>query len=558
MITKTTEEDRLYSEPLREQASLGYGQHAHEARANVSYFETSDIDFILQTRATPLFILDIHAVRKQVARFANLLPDVPIYYSTKTNPHPAIIEALSSMGHGFDVATLEEVRLVLKHGARPEDLIFTHPVKTVEEMLSAYELGVRKFTCDSISELKRHEKYIPFSEHYVRIAPISNASLYDYKNKFGATPDDLESILDYARIKGLNLAGISFMTGSQSLSIDPWLDMFRYLESVIRKYYHSLPSLRTINIGSGFPIQYGFSETVSLDDIAIAVQDFSKKIPSDMRLVSEPGRYLVAPSTILATSVVQRIQRGSQDWLYTDANAYSGLIEIIESGGRFPYRITTRQAGPTKSFMIAGKTLDPDDILGSNVQLNALTGPGDILFVRDAGAYTSSFLTNYHSLPYPEIVVCDSEYVDNVSVATNKMGVTGLRAKRKIKSGETVFNVSGYHSAQRTRTTFQTSKEGHTEPSLYGAFLNHSCNPNVGTHTKKDRNGVLSIIARQDINTGDDVVIDYAMFEYETGPMAKVRCLCGSDLCRGTITGHKDLAAKTRNMYKGWVADHLE
>jgi SET domain-containing protein len=59
-------------------------------------------------------------------------------------------------------------------------------------------------------------------------------------------------------------------------------------------------------------------------------------------------------------------------------------------------------------------------------------------------------------------------------------------------------------------------------------FLNHSCEPNAGFA------GNIVIIAMRDIEPGEEVTTDYALFDDSDGQMA---CNCGTPSCRGTISG---------------------
>jgi hypothetical protein len=135
------------------------------------------------------------------------------------------------------------------------------------------------------------------------------------------------------------------------------------------------------------------------------------------------------------------------------------------------------------------------------------------------------------------------------------MGIGGLKADRAFQAGDILFQVSGYFTKARTRTSFQVDRDRHIEPTIFGAFLNHSCDPNVGVHTNEF--GYYDVIARRHIAAGEDIGADYAMFEYETGAMSQVPCLCGSPKCRKHITGYKDLPTETRKAYAGYIAAYL-
>jgi len=520
------------------------------------YFDSPDIAHVLPSFISPALIIDAEIVRRQFREFQQALPHVTPFYSVKTNPHPLVIDTLEEFGCHYDAATLGEIKMLLSRGVAAGDILFTHPVKTVAEITEASALGVNAFTLDSLEELRRLGETVPEAHLFLRLSLRANASLYDYKQKFGANVEEAQVILDYAEEHKLLVSGVSFMVGSQSMAVGPWEEALERVLELFTVYHETLPSLRIVNIGSGFPLPYAFDEPVpTLTEIAAVITACQARFPADVEFIAEPGRYIAGPAAAFKTQVCRRIERGEKHWLYTDVNAYSGLIEIIESGGKFQYPLSSDASGEPEPFMVAGKTLDPDDMLGLNVSLPANTTEGNIITVREAGAYSTSFFTDYHSLPHPSIITVDSKYAGNVGLGVVQMGIGGLQARRAFEPGEVLFEVSGHFYPERTRTTFQVAVDQHIEPTIFGAYLNHSCDPNVGVRTNKF--GYYDVIARRHIKPGEDIAADYAMFEYETGPMSKVKCLCSSPLCRTHITGYKDLPEDVREAYQGYTATYL-
>ena len=82
--------------------------------------------------------------------------------------------------------------------------------------------------------------------------------------------------------------------------------------------------------------------------------------------------------------------------------------------------------------------------------------------------------------------------------------------------------------------------------------INHSCSPNVGYRTSQ---GGVDYIAYRDIECGEEIVADYAMGNYIVQHMPS--CVCGTEKCRGDITGWKDLPVEIKEQYKGFSADYL-
>ena len=78
-----------------------------------------------------------------------------------------------------------------------------------------------------------------------------------------------------------------------------------------------------------------------------------------------------------------------------------------------------------------------------------------------------------------------------------------------------------------------------------GYFLNHSCDSNLWF---KD---AFTLKARRDIRPGDELTVDYALFEHEDGYVAIASCSCDSPGCRHTITGGDCRKQEVRERYSG-------
>ena len=85
--------------------------------------------------------------------------------------------------------------------------------------------------------------------------------------------------------------------------------------------------------------------------------------------------------------------------------------------------------------------------------------------------------------------------------------------------------------------SIQTNFNEHILMDLPAQFLNHSCDPNIGVAVKLNEAGSYDFVALRDIQEGEEVRFDYETTEYEVGAFED--CMCGADICRGTIKGFK-------------------
>ena len=84
--------------------------------------------------------------------------------------------------------------------------------------------------------------------------------------------------------------------------------------------------------------------------------------------------------------------------------------------------------------------------------------------------------------------------------------------------------------------------------------VNHSCDPNCGIRINDS--GAHDFVAMRDIVVNEELTFDYAMRNYGVEHFP-TQCMCGSEICRGRITGWKDLPDERKKRYEGFVAPYL-
>lgn len=130
-----------------------------------------------------------------------------------------------------------------------------------------------------------------------------------------------------------------------------------------------------------------------------------------------------------------------------------------------------------------------------------------------------------------------------------------LYSSRSIDRGDCLLSNWGRRIDYRTRHSIQVDHDHHVIVGPPMQLMNHSCDPNCGVLIKADEQ-VIEIHALRNIEEGEELTIDYSTFEYEIQFMPG-KCLCGSEICRGRITGYKDLPRNRRNYYGEYIANYL-
>ena len=141
----------------------------------------------------------------------------------------------------------------------------------------------------------------------------------------------------------------------------------------------------------------------------------------------------------------------------------------------------------------------------------------------------------------------------------------GVITKREFKKGSVLFSVKGPVLSQSTKYSFSVDLDKHIDPLRedgsfdFGHFLNHSCDPNtiINVINNVVDKAFIEVVARRDIRAGEELTFDYASLEYET--VTHIDCRCGTNACRGTVHGFKDLPKHIVEKYKeeGMISDHL-
>ncbi|MDI3543120.1 MAG: ornithine decarboxylase, partial [Candidatus Atribacteria bacterium] len=259
---------------------------------------------------TPLFVINKEKLLCNYRTFQEFFPEVEIYYAVKANPHPFIIRTLKEAGSSFDVASLQEIELVLSQGVPPEKMIFANTIKRKKGLRYARQVGVDLMTYDNEEELKKIAMIYPEAQLLVRIKTPSGGSRANLSYKFGAEPDMAPALLLQAKKMGLKPVGISFHVGSPCSNVNNYLYSLQKIREIVEEISGEI-SISTIDIGGGFPLNlYKEEGEGSLEIFSKAInphlQEFLKE---GFRVIAEPGRVIVGSAAFLVTKVIGKAVR---------------------------------------------------------------------------------------------------------------------------------------------------------------------------------------------------------------------------------------------------------
>ena len=365
-------------------------------------FQPAEIRRLVREFGSPLVILDCERVRVQFRKLRKALPRVDLHYALKPMPHPAVVRTVIAEGGYLDLATTGEVQLVRRLGISPERCIHSHPIKRPEDIANALEFGVRTFVADNPDEVRKFARLTREAQLLLRVSFRSPGAVCDLSRKFGCDPEDLLSLARLAADLGIGVRGLSFHVGSQSADATKHVEALAACTKLMAAARRErLGICDTLDIGGGFPIDY-----------AQPVQDISRfcaplraalgRLPRRVRVIAEPGRYIVGPSAIGVASVMGRARREGHWWYYLDDGLYGSYSGQLFDHARYPVE-PLRDSTERLPSVLAGPTCDSIDVIAENLLLPRLK-TGDLLVGRSMGAYTWASASEFNFYPRATVV----------------------------------------------------------------------------------------------------------------------------------------------------------
>jgi ornithine decarboxylase len=357
---------------------------------------------------TPFFYTSRDVLKKNYQQFTQLFDDVEIYYALKANSDPKILTYLDSLGCGFEAASAYEIEILLDLGVNPKRIIYGTSIKPAEHIRLSFQAGVDRFAADSAEELDKIAANAPGSKVFIRTIVDDAGSVFMMSERFGTPAETVVDLMLYAKKLGLKTYGISFYVGSQAANADMWARGVRTVTPIFEALYKKGITLEVINIGGGFPVHYDNHEDApELREIVIQVHNALHHLPYMPRIIMEPGRGIVATSTVLVSEVIARNDRANKPWLCLDAGIYNALYEamIHQGSTRYPIHLYNPPIEPadTQFFTLSGPTGDSLDIIARDVELPAYLNVGDKLIFEHAGAYSITMASPFNGFPTPQL-----------------------------------------------------------------------------------------------------------------------------------------------------------
>ena len=365
-------------------------------------FQPEQIRRLVAEFGSPLLIIDCERVRVQLRKLKKALPKVDLHYALKPLPHPAVVQVVMQEGGYLDLATTGEVQLVQSLGASPERCIHTHPIKRAQDIRNAMEFGVSTFVADNPDEVRKFARLGERARLLLRVSFRSPGAVCDLSRKFGCDPENFLALARLAASLGVDVQGASFHVGSQAADPAKHVEAIEVCASLMAAARREkLGTLDTLDIGGGFPIDYG-TPVPDIGRFCAPIRQQLVKLPKRIRVIAEPGRFIAGPAAIGVASVMGRAQREGHWWYYLDDGLYGSYSGQLYDHARYPVE-PLRAGAQQLPSVLAGPTCDSIDVIAENLMLPKLE-VGDLIIGRAMGAYTWASASEFNFFPRATVV----------------------------------------------------------------------------------------------------------------------------------------------------------
>lgn len=353
--------------------------------------------------SSPLMVISEQILNEKVEMLQKHLPQVKICYAMKANPAEGIIKHLAKQGICFDVASAGEMRQLASYGIAGERMVYANPTKTEKGLLAAKECGVSRMTFDSEAEIDKMAQSQPGATVLLRIQINNPDALVDLNSKFGITPEKAPEIWRKAQEAGLDMAGLCFHVGSQSLTTQGYLNALHACRELFDKAAEEGLNFRILDIGGGFPIcKNGFTPDVPA--FLTEIQEILSVLFPETEIWSEPGRFICGEAATVIASVIGVTERRGKPFYTLDEGVYGAFTAKFFDHWDFEPRLESTEE--KEVACLAGPSCDSIDILVDDYQLPPLKF-GDLLLFDNAGAYTYASATTFNGFDILKVIMVD-------------------------------------------------------------------------------------------------------------------------------------------------------
>jgi diaminopimelate decarboxylase len=358
---------------------------------------------------TPVYVVVEDDIRARAQAFkdayAARCDDFEVHFASKAFPCTAVLRILRDEGLACDVASGGELAIALKADFDPGRIHLHGNAKSERELSEALDAGVGHIVVDNHTDIDRLERLVPdgaTQRVQLRVAPgISpdthpSISTGGPNTKFGFGLQFAAAAIERLDASDrLELEGLHLHIGSQIYDVESFRTA---LEAMASLATHGM-----VNLGGGLGVAYVNAEhPPSIEDYVAAKVDAVRDVMGrDVRILDEPGRALVANSTVTLYTV-ESMKRNVDLYVSVDGGMSDNLRPMLY-GARYEAQIASRFGGGTFCHLV-GKHCESGDLIIRDAELSD-PQVGDIVVTPATGAYGYSMANTYNGVPRAPVVV---------------------------------------------------------------------------------------------------------------------------------------------------------
>jgi diaminopimelate decarboxylase len=388
-----------------------------QRRDNILHCESVPLPELVARWGTPLYVYSAGAIRRRYRDLDESLADVPhlIAYSVKANGNLGVLRLLADMGAGADIVSGGELARALHAGIPGDRIVFSGVGKTVPELAAALDAEIYGFNVESEGELRslsdlacatgrRASIALRVNPDVETLTPHAYTRTGHAATKFGIPISDAPRLYRLARdLPGVEVRGIDLHIGSQILDVEPYRRALIQVLALLEQLSQEGMEFEYLDVGGGLGISYTGSEGIAARDFADAVVPAVRD--AGVRLVVEPGRFLVGAAGVLLTRVLYVKEGGGKRFVITDAGM-NDLLRPSHYSGYHAVEPVESQARERVDVDVVGPICETGDFLALDRDMERVE-PGELLAVRTVGAYGFSMSSTYNQRPRPAEVIVD-------------------------------------------------------------------------------------------------------------------------------------------------------
>jgi diaminopimelate decarboxylase len=398
--------------------------------------ENVDLQSLAEQHGTPLYVYSKETIVDHYTRLDKGLSrlDHMICYAVKANSNLAVLSTIAQLGGGFDIVSAGELFRVLRAGGQASKCTFAGVGKTRDEIEYALKEGIYCFNAESEAELRFIDQIAgemglkaPVA---VRVNPNVDAKTHakittgKSENKFGIDFDRIGEVYEIIakECPNLEIRGLQMHIGSQLTSVGPFVEAVEKVKPLVQEMKAKY-GLQFFSIGGGIGIVYkqsldsGSQDWWSLEgneSHPLTIQAYADAVVPlledlGLRILLEPGRFMVGNAGVLLTKVVYEKRGKAKVFKIVDAAMNDLIRPTLYEGWHQIVPVQSKPGEENELSDVVGPICETGDYLAQNRELPPLNA-GDVLAVMSAGAYGFTMASNYNTRTMPaEILVDGSE-----------------------------------------------------------------------------------------------------------------------------------------------------